>query len=779
MTVEVVLVTIIAALALVTVAVFAVRLWLTLRRDRAEDEMQWRSAGPGRSTATRRPRGPVVAPPMLSQAVEAHECVLFLGTESSVLPGQQPQRAVLATLAAGREDDFLDGLADRLTGDRPGVDPETIAQMLERNTSADEVERALRRLARYDAFDLDIPKSRSRALTDLPFAGVLTEAWSGMEAAFASRKPTVLVPSEDFDLSPQSLLRSGAFFVAYLKGTLARPDTLRLSWRQSRHDIEANRELSRFLATLHSSHSLLFVGAGIDAIESYFESTPEVQGKRTHFAVVRQPGKDFEFQARSMEERFSVNLIPIWEEGEFTDLLRLLRPAPRSSRRDRMGPINIRPPHARRLRLENVGPFEELELPLSESATVILGDNGSGKSSVLRAIAVLLAGEGEAVDQAAAGLVRVGSARGEIELELEGDVLRTVLERERPGGVAVRCEQISPVAEGLWLGLGFPALRGTSLGSLRGPVDEAAGDPSADDVLPLAGNRIDFRFGDLQQWILNSAVLAEGRTGAARAARRTLDSFFAIVADLTPGSEFEFAGVEPDPWRVMVKTPDGLLPVDQLSRGMTATLGWVGVLLRRLFQIYGEEVSDPQAQSALVLVDEIDLHLHPAWQRQVLPVLRRHFPRVQLIASTHSPLVVGSMTEGGVIQLQRSGERIVPDVLEADFAGWRSDQILTGPAFELATTKAPAIEEKLAEYRQLLAGGLDSAEEKTRAEELAKLLQEGIPGPQETEPAREGAELVRDVIRHRLDQVPAERRDAVYREAEAYLQRLQGGKGAR
>jgi hypothetical protein len=298
-------------------------------------------------------------------------------------------------------------------------------------------------------------------------------------------------------------------------------------------------------------------------------------------------------------------------------------------------------------------------------------------------------------------------------------------------------------------------------------------------VLPLAGNWLDRRIGDLQQWILNAAVSSDALSVHGRRSRRTLETFFSIVADLTPGVEFEFAGYDPDTWQVLVRTEDGVLSLDQLSRGMTAMLGWVGILLRRLFQIYGEDVDAPHELRAMVLVDEIDLHLHPAWQRMVIPLVRQHFPNVQLIASTHSPLVVGSMADGCLIQLQREGGEIVPDAIEDDFTGWRSDQILTGPAFDMTTTRDPRSEQRLAEYRRLLAKGLSDPSDRKRAERLAAKLREDLPRPQETEAGREGARLVREAVDQRLGEIPPERRDEVYREADLYLRRMQGGGGSR
>lgn len=765
---------------LVTLAIVLfqwMRLRAVLRKERVEKEALWVKP---RAVPRQRPQRQLQeSPAELHQALQRSECVLFLGTEYSVIREQPPQWQVLHSLLAESAGGFAEDVTETLDARLRAGDLEVVAQMLVPGISPMSVRRALREMGGIDARSRPGSSDLSRVLGKLPFAGVLTDAWQGVEPLFRGRGGPVLVPSEDADFSPQSLLRSTAFFIVHLKGLLEKPNSLRLSWQQFKEDLQANRGLLRFLVTLNSSRSLLFVGAGVETIERYFEATLPVHGKRNHFALVPWQPEDFPFEARSMSERFNVRLIPVagdWGQLHFleglqaqTNLAALRRGRPRM----------VKPPLARILRLENIGPFESLELPLDPSVTVLLGDNGSGKSSVLRAIAVLLAGEGERVDRAAEGLLRTETGRGSIELEFDGEVMRTVLERDRSRNkMTVHTAQISPVAEGLWLGLGFPPLRGAPVDPLKGPASEVDTDPSAEDVLPLAGNWIDQRFGDLQQWILNTAVIAEGSSQEARRAEHILESFFSIVADLTPGVEFNFVGYEPRSWRVLLKTEDGVVSVDQLSRGMTAMLGWVGVLLRRLFQIYGTASERPQEERAFVLLDEIDLHLHPGWQRQVLPLLKRHFPGLQLVASTHSPLVVGSMTEGCLIHLQRQGGAILPEVMQQGFVGWRSDQILTSPAFDLMTTRDPLTEERLAEYRRLLAGGLSNPQERRRAAALAEMLHEEIPGTEETEVGREGARLVREAVQHRLAEVPAERREEVYREAEHYLRQLQGSQRA-
>ena len=103
---------------------------------------------------------------------------------------------------------------------------------------------------------------------------------------------------------------------------------------------------------------------------------------------------------------------------------------------------------------------------------------------------------------------------------------------------------------------------------------------------------------------------------------------------LTPGIDFEYSGVDRQTWAIQLESTDGTISLDLLSRGITAVLGWVGVLLQRLFEVY-PKAPEPWNGSVLVLVDELDVHLHPDWQRRILPLLRDHFAGMQLIATTH------------------------------------------------------------------------------------------------------------------------------------------------
>ncbi|HEX3240740.1 MAG TPA: AAA family ATPase [Solirubrobacterales bacterium] len=721
-------------------------------------------------------------PPELYDALLSNDCVLFAGPGLDVRGGLPDSTSLLGALLEGTVHMFPPDIASRMRSQLKAGELDLVSELIASRISGSEVAAILE--------DANLLTRRGRVseaelmfrLSRLPFSGAVTNSWSDLlESMFREREPSLILSGEGAsDVPSPALLRSGDFFIVHLAGAFSRPASLQLGWQQYRETLSENRELERFMASLHASKSFLFMGASFDAIEGFFDASSIYRGGgHRHFALVPW-GQGSRLRAERLRDRYGVQLLRYKPDGEDGSLIRLVEELEMKTARGRLKRSSTigQPPRAEGLTLENIGPFESLELDLHADTTVLLGNNAAGKSSILRAIALVLAGEGDEVDRAATDLLRSGQPSGFIELRLEGERYRTVLSRASKTRVRARAEQLSPVASGLWLGIGFPALRGVQLTPLSGPALEPSPDPSADDVNLLTANLVDDRLGSLHQWVLNTAVRAEGGPRARRASRRVLDTFFSIADDLTPGVDFKFAEVDHETWRVMVATEDGLIGLDQLSRGMTAMFSWVGVLMQRLFSIYGDDFQPDEAR-ALILVDEVDLHLHPEWQRLVLPVLRRHFPHLQLIVSTHSPLVVGSDPDARLVHLQRTEQGITSSVLAEDFEGWRSDQILTGPAFHLSTTRAKLTEAKMEEYTNLLSRKELSPEECERVEVLAAELRRQLPRPQESEVGRKAADLVHEAIRQRLGELPLERRKQLATETEAYLREMKIGGGGK
>ena len=92
---------------------------------------------------------------------------------------------------------------------------------------------------------------------------------------------------------------------------------------------------------------------------------------------------------------------------------------------------------------------------------------------------------------------------------------------------------------------------------------------------------------------------------------------------------------------------------------------------------YCEFSADLEEKPGILLTDEIDAHLHPSWQQRIIPTLIRHFPKLQVFCSTHSPLMLAGL-EAGQVQLLRRGEdgKVSVSRNESDIAGWSADEIL-------------------------------------------------------------------------------------------------------
>jgi predicted ATP-binding protein involved in virulence len=127
-----------------------------------------------------------------------------------------------------------------------------------------------------------------------------------------------------------------------------------------------------------------------------------------------------------------------------------------------------------------------------------------------------------------------------------------------------------------------------------------------------------------------------------------------------------------------------------------------------------------EAAEGIVLVDEIDAHLHPRWKMQIVSRLRQAFPRLQFLVTSHDPLCLRGLHAGEVVVMKRDQNgkpfAIADDLPAPD--SLRVDQILTSEFFGLNSTVEPDIDEAFDQYYKLLAVRNPTANQQ---EEIAKL----------------------------------------------------------
>ena len=335
------------------------------------------------------------------------------------------------------------------------------------------------------------------------------------------------------------------------------------------------------------------------------------------------------------------------------------------------------------LKLVNLRNIEAAQFRFKPGFNLIVGTNGVGKSSVLEAIAVSLAPVVKYTNRLRTNAafaeedIRNGASALTIEcdLEIDGEKYSYLIHTPRETTVArkdgaglPREQTMDTPARSEFLGLAprlanrsmsggmpfalyfstrraHPTDRAPSRGAAAGGVRAAL----AEAFIPRS-----LRLTEFADWIrarsaleLEGAVIGESLTSLNRAIERFLPGYSNLRIESDDASH------------LVINRGGATIPVRKLSDGERGMLALVLDLTRRLV-LANPQMEDPAAESkGVVLIDEIELHLHPSWQRKVTENLLATFPNCQFVATTHSPQVIGEV-EHDRIQILANGQIYTP-----------------------------------------------------------------------------------------------------------------------
>jgi predicted ATP-binding protein involved in virulence len=278
---------------------------------------------------------------------------------------------------------------------------------------------------------------------------------------------------------------------------------------------------------------------------------------------------------------------------------------------------------------------------------------------------------------------------------------------------------------------------------------------TADTCASLFDDRADLL--NPEEWFLNidySSKLAGAANTQLADARNQVEK---MLIDVLPGvTEIKIAaaGTPQKPQISLQFLLHGTwVRLRDMSLGYQTLVVWLTDLASKLYIRYPDS-PNPLAEPAIVLIDEIDLHLHPKWQRELLSMLGNIFPETQFIATAHSPLVVlaAGDEQANVVLLRREGDETKVYENPVDVRGWRVDQILTSVFFNLETARSIETEKKMTRQANLLNKEKLSAKERRELDALTLEL-EGQPMGSVGGEAEE-AEILRELLA-RLNQAPS------------------------
>jgi len=348
-----------------------------------------------------------------------------------------------------------------------------------------------------------------------------------------------------------------------------------------------------------------------------------------------------------------------------------------------------------RVEIKNICCFEELDLAFETShanlTTLVLGDNSTGKSTILRSIAIGLCPESEAVSlmkDLKGRFLRDGTNKGWIRIHLRS------ADRKHMGTIETaifRSNDIEKVRQ-TTIPSKFPWDRVFVCG--YGTYRTAEASESFEGYRPM--DALSTLFNDSER-LQNPEVVLSRDSHVRERLIKVLQNILLL--------EMQDNLLEQTKKGVFLSGPWGKQLLTSISDGYRSTVQWVIDFLT--WHIHAEHTIHRESLAGILLIDELEQHLHPRWQRHILQRIRAQFPYVQLISTTHTPLIASAMADLNCSQILRmrieeKGGISVRSLDPKSLIGKRADQVLSS-AFDMITSKSPASASAIARYATLAA----------------------------------------------------------------------------
>ncbi|MBU2446884.1 MAG: AAA family ATPase [Bacteroidetes bacterium] len=405
-----------------------------------------------------------------------------------------------------------------------------------------------------------------------------------------------------------------------------------------------------------------------------------------------------------------------------------------------------------KIELHNIRCFEDLTIDLEKDNqfilwTTILGDNAVGKSTILRCIAMGLCDEtsaGALMKEPAGEFLRKGEIEGYIKIELKNnssgkiETITTNITKdnlESPEKLRQKIsDSITPWKDIFFCGYGVH-------------IRDGGGD-AFENYKPLEAVYTLFN---------NNSDLQNPET----ILLRQNEAFRSLLTDkllnilMLEGSEIEFTLKG-----MFITGPWGRFRINDLSDGYRSTTQWIVDFFG--WAIIADKLSSKSTEiEGILLIDELETHLHPKWQRYIVDRLKKQFPKVQIIITTHSPIIAlgtADQEEAKIIELAFDPNvinKVVDRTIDSsNYKGYRVDQILTSSAFNLSIARSGETGDKMIKFKKLFMIETRTEEENKIFLDLKKQLESDIPEAGETESDRKLQRELKETLEKLNEKLP-------------------------
>jgi len=389
------------------------------------------------------------------------------------------------------------------------------------------------------------------------------------------------------------------------------------------------------------------------------------------------------------------------------------------------------------LTIENLKGFEKINLKFSEKKEpvkwiTLLGENGGGKSTVLQSLGLLLAGPenvnkllpvpyGWVRKEGVPSKLSIRIHQGENDPGTYGEIKEsksfsytyfvtgsehttirnklytepTVLENPDRRLTWLKQNALTSKGKG-WFAAGYGAFRRLTRES-RVIIPTLTSQERHNNFTTQF--KEDEALSSFEHWMVYLDYrIAKGENGSKRLAQKQLAIAVEAINKILPEG-VSFDSVSED-GKILFNVKGVKVSTFSLSDGYRSILALMGDLIWRLLDHFPDS-KDPLKEEGVVLIDELDIHLHPVWQRQIATLLREQFPNLQFIVATHSPMITaGAGPDALTYRFVFDGNRTEVNEIKG-LAFMSVDKILASDAFSMVSPFSPQTESQIQNYLRL------------------------------------------------------------------------------
>lgn len=363
-----------------------------------------------------------------------------------------------------------------------------------------------------------------------------------------------------------------------------------------------------------------------------------------------------------------------------------------------------------RLEINQIGPFGHLTVDFPEKPTgmadraevhILTGENGTGKTTVLEMLArpwkalpypTNLMGK----DRTDRSSFSISCSDGLIGCNGDGRMFHNELPKTFAYRENFLRGKFSPYTVAFFAYSGHRQMMRSQINSIQ----ELSGHPFEEALNFQSSIQPEL----ILQWIANTIAkesIAKNQSdeGAAQRFRGTISNLESTISEIT-GNPIRFK-LAYEPLNVVVEVAGETLDFNLLPDGLKSIVSWIADLLMRMDRVKWENDTPVFERNFILFLDEIEVHLHPAWQRKILPAVQGLFPNAQIFISTHSPFVVGSVDGAWIhkfVKPNGDSQLAGPPILSEDALSFR---YWLGEIFDIKKEFGEGAERQLDEFYRL------------------------------------------------------------------------------